>query len=477
MAIEQLLGVFGEGRDEPLTCTLGVALPLQHVGVGVPKPRLGAGAAELLDDGILEDAEALRRLPEVVAGTGLHDDHLDALVHLELLGRGLLGKSQRVVRTSQGTLTVSHDGQVLRTTGHATKRPVLVERDGVLPRGIRGLRGGLTNDGQTGSTTTSGLGVPIGQLGVLIDQLAGCDEVRSHDRREILGEPAQFSADTEWQHLLVDTLGRRRLVFAGCQPRTDEVLLLVTTGTIILVTTSLVSAAVTGAVGTTLTATFISRAVGAVLPAGRIVTTALVSAAALTTGGVVTTALVSAAALAAAVTTALVSAAALAAAVTRSVGTRLTSTIVTGSVRPVFTTRGIIATALVSAAALATTIAGTVGTALATRGIVTTALVSATALAAAVTRSVGTVLTTPLITRTGVSVITTGSSRTGLSAVRAIVSVVSVLSHGSILPHRRRNEGVRRHQYARNVYPPGFILDAPRSAHVFGSCQVLSNGR
>ena len=86
---------------------------------------------------------------------------------------------------------------------------------GISPCGVRGQPGGLANSSNPAGEPTGLDGVPVGGVGVLVEQSTGHDEMASHLGREIGGQRAQLPAHVAVEFATGDFVQDR----GGCRER------------------------------------------------------------------------------------------------------------------------------------------------------------------------------------------------------------------------------------------------------------------
>ena len=176
----------------------------EDVRIGVAQAGLRRGPAELGLDGPAKHAQGLLVLTHVVPEAGLDEDQFDVLRRPQRGRMALANGPQRLVVAAHGALAVGDDGQVLVAAGHAGHGPVLGERCGVVLRRVGGLRGRLTDHGQTGRAPTGGPGMPVRQRGILVDQFARGDEVGHDLAGQVERKTAEFGAHRPRQQPFVE---------------------------------------------------------------------------------------------------------------------------------------------------------------------------------------------------------------------------------------------------------------------------------
>ena len=132
---------------------------------------------------------------------GGNDGHRRALRELHRL----LGLTERAV-------AVGHDRQVGRGAVHPLGRAQVRERLGVVPRGVRRLAGRLAHDRQPRGPRPGGERVPVGGLGVLVDQHPGGGQVPGDPGGELLREPLELGRHRAVELGAGDVLGQVRAV-------------------------------------------------------------------------------------------------------------------------------------------------------------------------------------------------------------------------------------------------------------------------
>jgi hypothetical protein len=83
---------------------------------------------------------------------------------------------------------------------------------------VRSLCGSLAHDRQSGRSSARSLGMCIGQLGIVIDQLAGSDQVGGHNLSQLLRQPTKFGSYASVQGMCIDAFGHRRFVWLPGKP-------------------------------------------------------------------------------------------------------------------------------------------------------------------------------------------------------------------------------------------------------------------
>ncbi|WP_460810531.1 hypothetical protein [Microlunatus endophyticus] len=152
-----------------------------------------------ITDGSPQQPGCLRRLPEIMPRSGLDDPQFDRRCRIHQLPRCFPDEPESLLRPAERPLAVGHHRQVVGRSGHPPQRAVFTQGDVVFPCRISGFGGALADDRQPGRAATGRIGVGVGELRVLVDQLAREQQVPGDDLCQILGQAAQLRPDATIQ--------------------------------------------------------------------------------------------------------------------------------------------------------------------------------------------------------------------------------------------------------------------------------------
>ena len=155
-------------------------------------PSRAARRSSLSRTACCSSRRASARWPRSAARSGLHDDHLDGQDRLQLVSPQLLGQLERRLRTTERPFAVGHHRQVVVGPGHPAQGPELLQGDAPMPGRVRRLGRRLPDHGQSRRPTPGRLGVSVGELRVVVDQLAGRDQVAGDDLLQLLRQAAEL---------------------------------------------------------------------------------------------------------------------------------------------------------------------------------------------------------------------------------------------------------------------------------------------
>src|SRR5699024_2611885 len=148
-------------------------------------------------------------------GTGNDHGELNAGLRVELLGAVFAGHSQRLLRSTEGSLSVGKDGNQTWATLHATSSAQL--RAGFLPLSsvVGGDAVGFSGYCHAASTVLGGTRVLEGLFDVLVEKGGGHDEVLGDNVRVIARQAAQLLAHLWIEVLRIHALRDARLPHPG----------------------------------------------------------------------------------------------------------------------------------------------------------------------------------------------------------------------------------------------------------------------
>ncbi len=155
------------------------------LGVGTEQTR---AVGECTVDIQLRDLELRHcrvQLSQVGPGAGGNNGQFNLAGSIQILGFLRAGNVQGAVGPAQATFTVGHHGQMHVGAADAPEGAELAERFTVVAGSVSSQSHGFTHGSQPSAATAGCKGVLEGQLGLVINQAAGHDQVAGHPFRAL----------------------------------------------------------------------------------------------------------------------------------------------------------------------------------------------------------------------------------------------------------------------------------------------------
>src|SRR5947209_3897179 len=181
--------------QEPFQRLVIAAERQQRVGVGVEQPRRRRAVAARVQLRRGQQGQRLLQLPEVRAGAGGDDAQLVGVVAGQLGRLRPARQFDRPLRTATPAFTIGDQREQRRFAAHPAGGAQFGQRLGPVAAVVGGDSDGLADRGDPAGPGPRRAGVFQRGLGVLVDQLAGRDQVARHRVGRDAVQRAQLATD------------------------------------------------------------------------------------------------------------------------------------------------------------------------------------------------------------------------------------------------------------------------------------------